>query len=550
MIVGRSKNDPSPVENRKSNETETTKSVSSPAPNIIQSKNIESYFNKRLKLKPTETPKAGKATETAEFGSSKNEKPEKLDRNDRNERVLKPEKIEKPEKVDRLPKLVPYTMDNPTDFEHWKAIINNLAKKEVPVPVVQPQFTSKGHNETMASPSIAPLELDRQPSQPHSTIQSRFQSPNIKSLAMPSLHPDLLNISTHSSQSEHLMEQALQPNPQINQVIRELRENPVDLFESVKDMEKSHAIKVLTDKVSQLVKEKEELKGIVSNLNTMLVMLGKKQQENEIRLVEEITYLKEYAAKNSEEKFQELEEENQRLRYELEQEREALLLEREEHRLESQQFNDLLVDIEETKKNIIEELFQIRFTKERLNIERKELEAERKELGKYKDTSSSQNQDNTFATRGMRQNTNGSNLSDEITIGDKAENTKRNDPLLLNLNNNNNANNNQNNSSNEYSYNGSIYQQLTSTKPNNNKTNDYIKIQNGNGRGFGFTDTEYENTSEDASGTFRERDMNVQDSSRMRDSRDYGSLSSRAEEETSNIKQLREMIKNLGSMNI
>ena len=70
--------------------------------------------------------------------------------------------------------------------------------------------------------------------------------------------------------------------------------------------------KVLTDKVSQLMKEKDELKGIVNNLNTMLVLLGKKQQENEIRLVEEITYLKEYAAKNSEEKFQELEEENRR----------------------------------------------------------------------------------------------------------------------------------------------------------------------------------------------------------------------------------------------
>jgi len=354
-----------------------------------------------------------------------------------------------------------------------------------------------------------------------------------------------LNISTHSSQSEHLIEQ-VPHNPHINKVIRELRENPVDLFESVKDMEKSHAIKVLTDKVSQLVKEKEELKGIVNNLNTMLVMLGKKQAENEARLVEEITYLKEYAAKNSEEKFQELEDENQRLRYELEQEREALLLEREEHKLESQQFNDLLVDIEETKKNIIEELFQIRFTKERLNMERKELEAERKELGKYKDTSSSQNQDNTLATRGMRQNTNSSNLSDEITLGGRADNTKNNDPLLLNLNNNNNANNNHNNSSHEHSYSGSIFQQLAGTKPN--KANDYIKIQNGNGRGF--TDTEYENTSEDASGTFRERDMNVQDSSRMRDSRDYGSLNSRGEEETSHIKQLREMIKNLGSMNI
>jgi len=61
-----------------------------------------------------------------------------------------------------------------------------------------------------------------------------------------------------------------------------------------------------------------------------------------------------------------------------------------------------------------------------------------------------------------------------------------------------------------------------------------------------LTDTEYENTSEDASGTFRERDMNDQQSSRMRDSRDYGSLNSRGEEENSHIKQLREMIKNLG----
>ena len=39
-----------------------------------------------------------------------------------------------------------------------------------------------------------------------------------------------------------------------------------------------------------------------------------------------------------------------RLRYELESEREALLQEREEHKLESQQFNDLLVDIEVQKR--------------------------------------------------------------------------------------------------------------------------------------------------------------------------------------------------------
>lgn len=71
---------------------------------------------------------------------------------------------------------------------------------------------------------------------------------------------------------------------------------------------------------------------------------------------------------------------------------------------------------------------------------------------------------------------------------------------------------------------------------------DYIKIQNGRG----LTDTEYENTSEDASGTFRERDVNAQESSRMRDSRDYGSLNSSGEEENSHIKQLREMIRNLG----
>ncbi len=70
--------------------------------------------------------------------------------------------------------------------------------------------------------------------------------------------------------------------------------------------------KILQDKVSQLMKEKDELKGIVNNLNTMLVLLGKKQQENEVRLIEEITYLKEYAAKNSEEKFEFLEEENRR----------------------------------------------------------------------------------------------------------------------------------------------------------------------------------------------------------------------------------------------
>lgn len=58
---------------------------------------------------------------------------------------------------------------------------------------------------------------------------------------MPSLHPDLLNISTNSSQSENMTEGP--PNPlAIGHVIRDLRENPVDLFESIKDMEKSHAM--------------------------------------------------------------------------------------------------------------------------------------------------------------------------------------------------------------------------------------------------------------------------------------------------------------------
>lgn len=61
-----------------------------------------------------------------------------------------------------------------------------------------------------------------------------------------------------------------------------------------------------------LKKEKEELIGKVSQLNTMLVMLAKKQQEREAYLSEEIQYLKEYAAKNSEEKFFMLEQENKR----------------------------------------------------------------------------------------------------------------------------------------------------------------------------------------------------------------------------------------------
>ena len=60
-------------------------------------------------------------------------------------------------------------------------------------------------------------------------------------------------------------------------------------------------------------------------------------------------------------------------------------------------------------------------------------------------------------------------LKDEITLGGRADNnTKNNDPLLLNLNNNNN-----NNNTNEYSYNGSIYQQLAGlsgvTRPTNNQ---------------------------------------------------------------------------------
>jgi len=63
----------------------------------------------------------------------------------------------------------------------------------------------------------------------------------MKSLAMPSLHPDLLNISTHSSQSENMTEEPRDPLA-IGHVIKELRENPVDLFESIKDMEKSHAM--------------------------------------------------------------------------------------------------------------------------------------------------------------------------------------------------------------------------------------------------------------------------------------------------------------------
>ena len=58
---------------------------------------------------------------------------------------------------------------------------------------------------------------------------------------MPTLHPDLLDISTHSSQSENMTEEP-QNQLGIGQVIKGLRENPVDLFESIKDMEKSHAM--------------------------------------------------------------------------------------------------------------------------------------------------------------------------------------------------------------------------------------------------------------------------------------------------------------------
>jgi len=168
------------LENRKSNETQTSKSIASPAriiifisevnftANVLQTKNIESYFNKLRKVKPNEPTKESKGVETADFGSSKNEKPEKQEKNDRFEKLIKPEKADKPEKVERLPKLVPYTMDNPTDFEQWKSIIGNLARRE-PAPVIQPQL-SKKEIETMASPSIAPLELERQASIP--TIQS------------------------------------------------------------------------------------------------------------------------------------------------------------------------------------------------------------------------------------------------------------------------------------------------------------------------------------------------------------------------------------------
>ncbi len=174
--------DQSSLENRKSNETQTSKSIASPAriiififevnftANVLQTKNIESYFNKLRKVTPNDPPKEGKVVETADFGSSKNEKPEKPEKIDRREKLIIPQKADKPEKVERLPKLVPYTMDNPTDFDHWKSIINNLARKE-PAPVIQPQL-SKKEFETVASPSIAPLELDRQVSIPQSTIQS------------------------------------------------------------------------------------------------------------------------------------------------------------------------------------------------------------------------------------------------------------------------------------------------------------------------------------------------------------------------------------------
>ena len=46
---------------------------------------------------------------------------------------------------------------------------------------------------------------------------------------------------------------------------------------------------------------------------------------------------------------------------------------------------NLIKNKKETKKNIIEQLVQIKFSKEKLNQERKELEVERKEIIRYKE---------------------------------------------------------------------------------------------------------------------------------------------------------------------
>lgn len=86
------------------------------------------------------------------------------------------------------------------------------------------------------------------------------------------------------------------------------------------------------------------------------------------------------------------------MKQELEAERKALIEFEERRKEENEELVHLYVDIEviiclwmdylnikETKNNIIKEIIQIKSSKEKLNQERKELEAERKEIFRYKE---------------------------------------------------------------------------------------------------------------------------------------------------------------------
>lgn len=70
--------------------------------------------------------------------------------------------------------------------------------------------------------------------------------------------------------------------------------------------------KILTERLLSSIAEKEDLQNTIQNLNSLLAGINKKYEDRELKLLNEIEILKEYAAKYSEDRYLALEEENKR----------------------------------------------------------------------------------------------------------------------------------------------------------------------------------------------------------------------------------------------
>jgi chromosome segregation ATPase len=144
--------------------------------------------------------------------------------------------------------------------------------------------------------------------------------------------------------------------------------------------------RILGEKVMELMTEKEELVNTINNLNSIVGTMTARFQEREESLRQEIDKLREYSAKYSYEKFDGLEIENKRLKEEVQSQKRKYVDMETQYRQENQDLMHLYIDAEETKKHILEQLSQIKQTKDRLLQDQRLVDSTKHEILRVLDT--------------------------------------------------------------------------------------------------------------------------------------------------------------------